>query len=94
MGLMTNIFNKYLMILLQLRYKFCILTQKFFKMNHKEKRGVLLAGGIGFLAVFGLIMLRKFLNDQSYDQYYNDFHRHFEKDTEDEHHGVEYLAMQ
>lgn len=62
----------------------------------KKETGIIIAAGIGFLAVIGMIGLRKFLNRKSddYDEYYSDFHRHFERRyRHDDHHGVEYLGM-
>lgn len=63
----------------------------------KKETGVIIAGSLGILIGLGIFGLRKFLSyrHKKYDDYYSDFHRHFEKRYRDEgHHGVEYLAMQ
>lgn len=62
----------------------------------KKETGIIVAAGVGFLAVLGIIGLRKFLNRKrnDYNDYYSDFHRHFEKRYRNEdHHGVEYLSV-
>lgn len=63
----------------------------------KKETGVLIAGSIGVIIGLGIFGIKKFLSKKhkAYHDYYSDFHRHFEKkNTEDGHHGVEYLAMQ
>ncbi|KAB1228775.1 hypothetical protein DBR39_11615 [Chryseobacterium sp. KBW03] len=62
----------------------------------KKEIGVLLAGGVGLLAVLSLISIKKILTkkDKKYSDSYSDHHRHFdEKYNEDEHHGVEFYAL-
>ncbi|MDQ1804393.1 MULTISPECIES: hypothetical protein [Chryseobacterium] len=62
----------------------------------KKEIGVLLAGGVGLLAVLSFLGIKKILNkkDKKYSDYYSDYHRHFDgKDHEDEYHGVEFYAM-
>ena len=60
----------------------------------KKEQGVLIAGIFGFAVVIGFIALKKFLNGSEYEDYYDDFHRHFIQDDQDENHGIEFLAMQ
>ena len=57
--------------------------------------GLLVAGVACLFATWGIIALRKFLNDKSYEAYYNDFHRNFDQPNlkSENYHGVEYLAM-
>ncbi len=65
-------------------------------MNKKEK-GILIAGGIGFLAIISLISLRKILDAKQKKQrnYYKNLQRRFGNDIDDDdYHGIEYLAMQ
>lgn len=62
----------------------------------KREVGVLLAGGVGLLAVLSLIGLKKILTkkDKKYSDTYSDYHRHFdEKNHEDEYHGIEFYAV-
>jgi hypothetical protein len=62
----------------------------------KREVGVLLAGGVGLLAVLSLIGIKKILTkkDKKYSDTYSDYHRHFdEKNHEDEYHGVEFYAV-
>ncbi|MFZ4931572.1 MULTISPECIES: hypothetical protein [unclassified Chryseobacterium] len=62
----------------------------------KKEVGVLLAGGVGLLAVLSLISIKKILTkkDKKYSDSYSDYHRHFdEKNQEDETHGVELYAL-
>ncbi|MDQ0783718.1 hypothetical protein [Chryseobacterium sp. W4I1] len=62
----------------------------------KREVGVLLAGGVGLLAVLSLIGIKKILTkkDKKYSDTYSDYHRHFdEKNQEDEYHGVEFYAL-
>lgn len=65
----------------------------------KTEAGILLASSVGLLAVVGLIGVKNFLKrkHKNYQEYYSDFHRHFAKKLErehDDHHGIEYFAMQ
>ena len=60
----------------------------------KKETGIVIAASVGFLAVLGILKIKSFLNrkEKEYHDYYNDFHRHFEKKSEKDHyHGVEYL---
>lgn len=62
----------------------------------KKETGILLAGSIGLLIGLGLFGVRRFLSKKrkDYNDYYSDFHRHFEKSKDDDYHdGVEFLAM-
>ncbi len=62
----------------------------------KKETGILFAAGAGLFAALGLIFLRRFLNTKhkEYDEYYSDFHRHFDKnDHHEEHHGIEFLSL-
>lgn len=61
-----------------------------------KETGILLAGGLGLLLGAGLYGFRYFLVKKSrdYDDYYEDFHRHFIRPSKTTHDGVEYLAMQ
>lgn len=62
----------------------------------KKEVGVLLAGGVGLLAVLSIIGIKKILHrkDKKYSDAYSDYHRHFEdKSYDDEHHGVEFYAL-
>ncbi|TXF75953.1 hypothetical protein [Chryseobacterium sp.] len=57
---------------------------------------ILLAGSIGVLIGLGLFGIKRFLSERNkqYQDYYADFHRHFDKThKKDDHHGVEFLAM-
>ena len=63
----------------------------------RKETGILLAGTLGLIIGLGIFGVRKFLLQKSkeYNDYYSDFHRHFEiKSQEENHDGVEYLAMQ
>jgi hypothetical protein len=62
----------------------------------KKEVGVLLAGGVGLLAVLSLISIKKILTkkDKKYSDTYSDYHRHFdEKGHDEEFHGVELYAV-
>ncbi|KQM41704.1 hypothetical protein SD427_00635 [Chryseobacterium sp. JJR-5R] len=62
----------------------------------KKEVGVLLAGGVGLLAVLSIIGIKKILNkkDKKYNDTYSDYYRHFDKDSyDDEYHGVEFYAL-
>lgn len=62
----------------------------------KRDTKVLLAGSIGVLIGLGLFGIKRFLSESNkqYQDYYTDFHRHFDKNNKkEEHHGVEFLAM-
>lgn len=66
-------------------------------LNMTKETGILLAGSIGVILGLGIFGVKKFFakKHKDYNDYYSDFHRHFEKKYRDEnHHGVEYLAMQ
>jgi hypothetical protein len=63
----------------------------------KKDTGILLAGGLGVLVGLGLYGFKWFTTKKhtEYDDYYSDFHRHFDRRYRDDfHHGVEYFAMQ
>jgi len=62
----------------------------------KKEVGVLLAGGVGLLAVLSIIGIKKILDkkDKKYSDSYSDYHRHFdEKKYDDEYHGIEFYAL-
>ncbi|RKS96694.1 hypothetical protein [Chryseobacterium defluvii] len=62
----------------------------------KKEVGVLLAGGVGLLAVLSFFGIKKMLHrkDKKYSDSYSDYHRHFDgKNYEDEYHGVEFYAL-
>ena len=61
----------------------------------KKEVGVLLAGGVGLLAVLGFLGIKKVLNKKhkKYSEYYSDHHRHFDKNSDDDNHGIEFYAM-
>ncbi|MCS3530340.1 hypothetical protein [Chryseobacterium sp. JUb7] len=62
----------------------------------KKEVGVLLAGGVGLLAVLSIIGIKKILHkkDKKYSDAYSDYHRHFDdKNHDDEYHGVEFYAL-
>lgn len=62
----------------------------------KKEVGVLLAGGVGLLAVLSIIGIKKILHrkDKKYSDTYSDYHRHFdEKANEEDYHGVEFFAL-
>ncbi len=62
----------------------------------KKEVGVLLAGGVGLLAVLSIIGIKKILErkDKKYNDAYSDYHRHFDDNiSEDEYHGIEFYAM-
>ncbi|KIA90099.1 hypothetical protein [Kaistella jeonii] len=63
----------------------------------RKETGILLAGSLGLLIGLGIFGVRKFLLKKSkeYNDYYSDFHRHFDKKHQEENpDGVEFLAMQ
>jgi len=63
----------------------------------KKETGILIAGSLGLFIGLGFFGVRKFLLKKSkeYNDYYTDFHRHFENKHQDENpDGVEFLAMQ
>ena len=62
----------------------------------KKETGILLAGTIGVIIGLTIFGVRKFLakKRKEYDDYYLDFHRHFERgDYEDSNDGIEFLAV-
>jgi len=62
----------------------------------KKEVGVLLAGGVGLLAVLSIIGIKKILHrkDKKYSDAYSDYHRHFEgTHPDDEYHGIEFYAL-
>lgn len=63
--------------------------------NKSVDSGLIVAGVACLFATWGFLAIRKFLNDRSYDAYYNDFHRNFAQPNfnSDSNHGVEYSVM-
>ena len=62
----------------------------------KKEQGILLAGTIGVVIGLTLFGIRKFISKKrkEYDDYYQDFHRHFEKkNLEESNDGIEFLAV-
>lgn len=62
----------------------------------KKEVGVLLAGGVGLLAVLSIIGIKKILHkkDRKYSDAYSDYHRHFDKkNQEEDYHGIEFYAL-
>lgn len=60
----------------------------------KREHSIIIAGGAGLLAALGIILLRRHFSNKAYNEYYQDFHRHFvKKSCYDDTHGVEYLAL-
>ena len=62
-----------------------------------NKTTILVAGGFGIIIGLGILGVRRYLIKKSkeYDDYYADFHRHFErKNKDDSNDGVEFLAVQ
>lgn len=64
-------------------------------LNMKKEVGVLLAGGVGLLAVLSFLSVKKILSKKhkKYSEYYSDHHRHFDKNSEDDDHGIEFYAF-
>ena len=63
----------------------------------RKETGIILAGSVGLIIGLTLFGVRKFLSKKrrEYDDYYADFHRHFErKYKDDSNDGVEFLAVQ
>lgn len=63
----------------------------------KTQLGILLAGSAGLLIGISIFGIRQFLKNKSreYDDYYEDFHRHFVNiSRDDDTEGVEFLAVQ
>ena len=66
--------------------RFCIMN----------KRTILVAGGFGLIIGLGLLGFRKFMmnKNRDYDDYYADFHRHFDQTKgEDPNDGVELMGV-
>ncbi|SEN00527.1 hypothetical protein [Chryseobacterium taichungense] len=62
----------------------------------KKEVGILLAGGVGLLAVLSIIGIKKILHkkDRKYSDAYSDYHRHFDKKNyEEDYHGIEFYAL-
>ncbi|MCY0968906.1 hypothetical protein [Chryseobacterium wangxinyae] len=61
----------------------------------KKEVGVLLAGGVGLLAVLSFLSVKKILSKKhrKYTDYYSDHHRHFDKKYDDDDHGIEFYAF-
>ncbi len=66
--------------------------RKFLAMKKRE-REIIIAGSIGFLAVLGFFVFRKFFNEHVHDTDYDDYHQNFTQDDPEDHHGIEFLAM-
>lgn len=61
----------------------------------RKDTGIILAGTFGVIIGLTIFGFRKFLSKKrkEYDDYYADFHRHFDRNTRDEaNEGVEFLA--
>lgn len=61
-----------------------------------NKTTILVAGGFGIIIGLGILGVRRYLIKKSkeYDDYYSDFHRHFDrKIREESNDGVEFLAV-
>ncbi|AZA59234.1 hypothetical protein EG349_11700 [Chryseobacterium shandongense] len=62
----------------------------------KKEVGVLLAGGVGLLAVLSIIGIKKILHRKAkkYNDAYLDYHRHFDRrNIEEDYHGIEFYAL-
>ena len=62
----------------------------------RKETGIILAGSVGLLIGLTIFGIRKYLTKKSkeYDEYYADFHRHFERKNKDDlNDGVEFLAV-
>lgn len=61
----------------------------------KKEVGVLLAGGVGLLAVLSFLSVKKILGkkNKKYNEYYSDHHRHFDKKNVEDDHGIEFYAF-
>ncbi|MCC2591252.1 hypothetical protein [Chryseobacterium sp. MFBS3-17] len=62
----------------------------------KNGSEIVLAASLGVLIGLGIYGFKRFFKkrNQDYDDYYSDFHRHFDKRYREETaHGVEYLSM-
>ena len=62
----------------------------------RKETGIILAGSVGLIIGLTLFGVRKYLSKKrkEYDDYYADFHRHFErKNKDDSNDGVEFLAV-
>ena len=61
----------------------------------KKEVGVLLASGVGLLAVLSFLSVKKILSKKhkKYNEYYSDYHRHFDKRGDEEDHGIEFYAF-
>lgn len=62
----------------------------------KRETGILVASSVGLLVGLGVYGFKLFLSKKhsKYQDYYADYHRHFDNRYGDDHHGVELLAMQ
>lgn len=62
----------------------------------RKETGIILAGSVGLIIGLTLFGVRKYLSKKrrEYDDYYADFHRHFEcRKKDDSNDGVEFLAV-
>lgn len=63
--------------------------------NMKKEVGVLLASGVGLLAVLSFLGVKKILSKKhkKYNEYYSDYHRHFDNANDEDNHGIEFYAL-
>ncbi|MDO5616016.1 MAG: hypothetical protein Q4G16_07490 [Cruoricaptor ignavus] len=60
----------------------------------RKETSIIIAGAFGVLTTLGFFFLKKFVCSKKHSCYYDDFHSQFnETEKQEEHHGVEYLAM-
>lgn len=58
----------------------------------KKIGNVLFFGVLGFVSILGIVALKKYLDNKSYANDYDDYHRHFtDIPKDDDGHGIEYL---
>lgn len=92
---LINRINKNLYLTFYIGYAFCNSHHNKSR-NMKKEVGVLLAGGVGLLAVLSIIGIKKILDrkDKKYNDSYSDYHRHFDnRNAEDDYHGIEFYAL-
>ncbi|WP_407403850.1 hypothetical protein [Chryseobacterium sp.] len=60
----------------------------------KKEVRILLASGVGLLAVLSLLSVKKVLSKKhkKYNDYYSDYHRNLQGDHDDDDHGIEFYA--
>ncbi|WP_312090489.1 hypothetical protein [Chryseobacterium sp.] len=61
----------------------------------RKEVAVLLAGGVGLLTVLSFLSVKKILSkkNKKYNDYYSDYHRHFDENNSDDDHGIEFFAL-